>query len=53
MKTVRVMAVLITLVLFSPRFGFTQQPVTLDQLSGVVESAWQAWQGVKDYTVPL
>lgn len=50
MKPVRVMAVLIALVLFLPDFGFTQQPVTLNQLSGVVESAWQAWQDVKDYT---
>lgn len=49
MKPALVVRVLIALVLFSPTFGFAQQPVTLDQLSRVVASAWQSWQGVKDY----
>jgi len=50
MKHFRVMLVLVTLVLFVPACGIAQQPVTLDQISGFMELAWQSWQGVKDYT---
>jgi len=38
------------LLLLVPTCSFGQTTITLDELAGVMESAWQTWQGVKDYT---
>jgi hypothetical protein len=48
MKTV--LLVLAALAVFAPNPARAEQPVTLDELSKLVEGAWSSWQGVRDYT---
>ncbi len=49
-KVFRLLICLVPLVLFVPGYSYAQSAMTLDELAGVMESARQTWQGVKDYT---